>query len=203
MQRIIKISLFITLLLTPIIVAQPVEPGSVVLFGQYISSPTDAVCNDTLFTLTNRHPTRKVFVRVLFINRADRSAEEYAVCLPAGQTVRWRASEMDPGVAGCAFAVATDAAGRPLNFNWLTGASSIINHSRREAWQQAISLPKLTTGGEIPVNGFSTASFDGEMYARLPAQLAALLPAAALRIAADPIACSSTFSYRSSAAARD
>lgn len=183
--------------------AQSAEPGSVVLFSQYASSPTEADCHDTFFTLTNSHPSQRAFVRVLFINRDDQSAEEYSICLSAQRSVHWRASELDPGVSGFAYAIATDAAGRPVAFNWLSGASSRIANLRQELGRKATSLLKLTGGAILPVNGVSTISFDGQTYARLPEQLAAILPEVSVAVFPQPIECVSGFTYRESSADRD
>ncbi|MEP7341660.1 MAG: hypothetical protein ABI977_28265 [Acidobacteriota bacterium] len=176
--------------------AQSAQTGSVVLFSDYTSAATGAAGRDTLFKLANSHSTQIATVRVFFINRIDQSAEEYSVCLPAQQTISWRASEMDPGVAGIAYAVATDDAGRPVNFNWLSGASAIIANSQQEPWRDATALAKLASGATMPIKGFSTIRLDGEMYARLPEQFAALLPGNALRVAADPTECSLAFTYK-------
>jgi hypothetical protein len=183
--------------------AQSAESGSVVLFSDYVSKPTLADCDDTFFSLTNSHPSQRAFVRVLFVNRIDLSAEEYAICLPALQSVRWRASEMDPGVSGFAYAIVTDAAGRPSAFNWLSGTFSRMTNSRQEVWRSAISLKKLSVGAVMPVNGVSTISFDGQMYSHLPSHLADIFPEVSVAAFTEPVGCVSKFTSRRNSVTRE
>lgn len=116
------------------------------------SCPTDAGRNDMLFTLTNAHKRAHATVRVFFINQADAAVEEYSVCLPALQSIQWRASEFNPVITGIAFAIATDAAGRPLKFNWLRGSSARIAEGATQPWQPAAAIAKRTSGAVPPAS---------------------------------------------------
>ncbi len=164
--------------------------GSAIFYSFYTSSPTDADHEETFFSLTNRHATQAALIRLLFVNSRNLEAEEYTLCLPANQTVHWRASELDPGITGHVFAIASDATGRPLQFNWLTGVCGVKNGAADAVtWQNAVTLAKHTSGVVLPINQSASLLFDGTDYDRLPEQFAKYLADSRLSLEVSAINC--------------
>lgn len=166
------------------------QAGSVILYSFYASNAANPEREDTFFSLTNHHATQAAFIRLLFVNRRDLETEEYTLCLPATQTMRWRASELDPGITGHVFAIAADAAGRPLQFNWLTGTVGSKNSAADIIiWQSAFALAKHTSGVVLPVNQSASLLFDGTNYDQLPEQPAKYFADSRLSLKVSAINC--------------
>ncbi len=154
------------------------KPGSVLFFNRYTSSASNSARENSTVNLTNTSPTGSVFVRLFLVNSATCQTQEIELCLAARQTISFQMSDLDPGVKGYAVAVATNQAGEPIQFNWLTGnvivKQTASNVSRSfTAVLSAIAIAKRKDGAVT-----ATAGNEGEMifddvnYDRLPAQIA-------------------------------
>ncbi|MBS1808835.1 MAG: hypothetical protein JST84_11630 [Acidobacteria bacterium] len=96
------------------------KPGSMLYYDIYTSKVGDAAQN-TRMNMTNTHPTRPVNVHLFFVRKSDCTIADTYLCLTANQTFSFLSSEYDPDETGFLFAVATDAAGVPINHNYLIG----------------------------------------------------------------------------------
>ncbi len=96
------------------------KQGSMLFYNAYTSTVGDAAQN-TRINITNTNPTKSVNVHFFFVRSSDCTIADTYVCLTASQTFSFLASEYDPGESGFIFAVATDDAGCPINFNYLIG----------------------------------------------------------------------------------
>jgi hypothetical protein len=96
----------------------------------------------------------------------------------AQQTLSFQMSDLDPGVRGYAVAVATNQAGEPVQFNWLTG-SVIVKQpaanisSSFTSVLSAIAIAKRKDGAVTASSGTEAEMiFDDVNFDRLPAQIA-------------------------------
>ena len=72
-----------------------------------------------MISLTNTHPAQSVPVRIFFIDGRTGTVENRFVNLTSNQTIRFMASDQDPGVTGYIVAIAIDEHGCPMKFNYL------------------------------------------------------------------------------------
>jgi hypothetical protein len=147
------------------------KPGSLLVFPYYASSLYSTTENTTL-SVTNTSATDSTQVRVLFYSAADCRAAEYAVCLGAQQTLSFRMSDYDPGIRGYCVAYATDAAGQPVQFNYLVGSDRLRQlgapGAAFDATLDALTVMKRSAGAVAASNGQAELAFDDVMYDRLP-----------------------------------
>jgi hypothetical protein len=151
------------------------KPGSVLFFNRYSSNASNPARGDTTLTLTNTHPASNVFVRLFIISGATCQNIELQLCLAAQQTINLLASDLDPGTSGFAMAIATDAAGQPIQFNWLIGNATVKqpgNSSLYSAVLSAVTIAKRAGGAVANTNGQAELIFDDVNYERLPARIA-------------------------------
>lgn len=150
------------------------KPGSVLFFNRYTSSPTNALREDTTLNLTNTNPTAGGFVRLFLVNGATCQVQEVKVCLAARQTISIKMSDLDPGVKGYLVAVATNQAGEPTQFNWLTGNVVVKQPTGVGSFSgqlNAIAIAKRKAGDlKAGANNEAEMVFDDDTYDRLPAQ---------------------------------
>ncbi len=145
--------------------------GSVLLFPVYTSSAAAPHLQNTRLSLTNTDAGRAVNVHLFFVDGVTGSASDVYLCLKPNQTVGLLVSDVDPGVNGYVVAVATDARGCPLNFNFLVGETFVKFASGHAANLAATAVAALD---DAPVCAGATATlrFDGVNYSALPRVLA-------------------------------
>lgn len=153
------------------------KPGSVLFYHRYLST-LGSNGDSTTLSITNTSLTDSVKVRLFFVSAVDCQVAELAICLAAQQTTSLAMSDYDPANKGYCIAVASDAQGRPTQFNWLIGNAQIrqtssLNSQKYDATLSALALAKRTTGALTPTNNVAEMAFDDTTYDRLPAQLAA------------------------------
>ncbi|MEP7342894.1 MAG: SdrD B-like domain-containing protein [Acidobacteriota bacterium] len=149
--------------------------GSVLIYNVYTSGASDATLQNTRINLTNTHPTRTANVHLFFVDGTSCSVADSYICLTANQTTSFLASDLDPGTTGYVVAVATDAAGCPINFNYLIGDEYAKFTSGHAANLGAEAIPAIA-GGLAFCNQNSvtaTINFDGFSYGTVPRALAA------------------------------
>lgn len=151
------------------------KPGSLLFFTRYTSSASNAVREDTQLSLTNTNPSASTFIKLFLVSSATCEVSSFTLCLAAQQTVGFSMSDLDPGVKGYMMAVATDAAGRPTNFNWLIGQAVLkqpLGGRVVPALLKAYTVAKRSEGIVIADgNNQAELIFDNVNYDRLPAQL--------------------------------
>lgn len=148
------------------------KPGSVLFFHRYSSNASNALREDTQITLTNTNPSAIAFLRLFLVAGSTCQVNELQLCLAAQQTTSFRMSDLDPGMRGYLIAVATDATGKPVQFNWLTGSATLKNGLLTTVLN-AYAVSKRE-GSVIAAGNDNLAElvFNDEMYDHLPAQLA-------------------------------
>lgn len=154
------------------------KPGSVLFYHRYLSTIGAANGNNTTISLTNTSPTTSARVRMFYISATDCSSFEQAVCLAAQQTTTIKMSDFDPGTTGYCIAVACDAQGYPMQFNWLIGNAQIrqtspLNGQFYDSSLSALAVAKRSSGSLSANNNIAEMAFDDQMYDSLPTQLAA------------------------------
>lgn len=151
------------------------KPGSLLFFTRYTASASNAAREDTQISLTNTHPASSTFVKLFLVNSATCDISSFTLCLAAQQTVGFAMSDLDPGVKGYIMAVATDAAGRPADFNWLIGQAVLkqpLGGRVVSALLKAYTVAKRKEG-VVTADGNNQAEmiFDNVNYDRLPSHL--------------------------------
>ncbi|MGE0103972.1 MAG: ExeM/NucH family extracellular endonuclease [Blastocatellales bacterium] len=155
-------------------VANDQKPGSILIYNLFTSS-TNANLENTRINLTNIDPSRNAYVHLFFVDGASCSVADMFICLTPNQTTSFLASDFDPGTTGYLVAVAVDADGCPVNFNYLIGDAYVKFASGHAANLSAISVA-ARAGGLPACGGFSVETalrFDGISYDVLPQVLAA------------------------------
>jgi len=145
--------------------------GSVLVYNIYTSSVNSAR-QDTRLTLTNTHPSSSVFVHLFFVDGQSCAVADRYVSLTANQTTSFLASDLDPEVTGFLVAVATDATGCPINFNYLIGSEYVKFESGHTAGLGAVAIPATGLVNYDPSQPTATLPFNGLTYGRLPRALA-------------------------------
>ncbi len=153
------------------------KPGSVLFLARYTSSASNPAREDSFISLSNTSPTDSVYVRLFLINGGCQPFE-YTLCLPPRRTTGLLASDLDPGSRGYMIAVACDASGQPIQFNWLSGSVQVkqpnpVNGLPFDISLSAIAIAKRSGGAVTAAGGKAEMAFDDTMYDRLPTQLAA------------------------------
>ncbi len=154
------------------------KPGSVLFYNRYTSSASNPAREDTTLTVTNTSPSSSAYVRLFLVNGATCQTQEIPLCLAAQQTVSFQMSDLDPGVKGYVVAVATNAAGEPTQFNYLTGSTIVKQPAANiggafTAVLSAIAIARRVDGDvKAGANNDAELLFDDVNYDRLPAQSA-------------------------------
>lgn len=147
------------------------NPGSVLIFNLYTSGALAAEHN-TSFFITNVNRAEAAIVHIFFVNGDTCAVADSYLCLTPNQTVRFLASDVDPGVTGYLLAVATDANGCPVKNNYLIGSEYVKLRSGHQAKLPALAIPALR---HIPCRVNSSEAglhFNDREYGRLPRVLA-------------------------------
>jgi hypothetical protein len=116
---------------------------------------------------------QSVPVRILFIDGQTGAAESRFLNLTPNQTIRFLASDQDPGVTGYIIALALDDHGCPLNFNYLIGEAAVRFESGHTSNLAAIAVAALADSTLLCQPGLVIdLPFDGNVFQMLPRTLA-------------------------------
>ena len=153
------------------------KPGSILFFNRYTSSPSNPSREDTQLNLTNSSSTSPVFIRLFLVNGSSCDTTTIDLCLTPQQTVNFQMSDLDPGVKGYAIAVAMNAQGQPIRFNWLIGNAIVKQTASNLAGSfssimGAVAVAKRSQEDVPNQNGLAEMLFDDLNYDRLPGQVA-------------------------------
>jgi hypothetical protein len=150
------------------------KAGSVLVYNLCTSSATGAGAQNTRIDLTNTHTALPARVHLFFVDGSSCSVADSYLCLTPNQTTSFLTSDVDPGTTGYIVAVAVDAQGCPLDFNFLIG-DEYVKLSTGHAANLGAEAVSALAGGLPPCNENSTTatlSFDGVSYNPLPRVLA-------------------------------
>jgi hypothetical protein len=153
---------------------QDMKLGSVLFFNYYTSDPNNTASVDTIFNLTNVHPTSDIALHLFFVDSTTCNVADAFFCLTRNQTASFRASDMDPGVVGYVIAVAVDSAGRPVSFNALAGEAMIGTGTGHRFLLPAVVAARRDGFFASPVNSdgqSATMFFNNAQYDLLPQTL--------------------------------
>jgi hypothetical protein len=153
-------------------VAGDQRPGSILIYNLYNSS-ANVSDDDTQISLTNINPTLQGYVHLFFVDGQSCSVADMFIAMTPNQTVSFRASDLDPGIVGYLVAVAVDASGCPISFNFLIGNALVKFSSGHKADLAAISVaasPGLAPC--LPGTVTTDLIFNGTNYNELPRALA-------------------------------
>jgi hypothetical protein len=163
------------------------KPGSALFYNIYTSNSVNAQEN-TLISITNTNPTTSVYLHLFFVDGRTCAARDFSICLTRSQTATFKASDYDPDTTGYLFAIAANADGCPINFNYLVGSEYVRFASGHFAKLGAEGISSVAAGRELPdstgtrslvIGNCNQAEskvdllFDGRMYDRLPRTIAA------------------------------
>ncbi|MEO6725116.1 MAG: hypothetical protein ABIP14_07420 [Blastocatellia bacterium] len=150
------------------------KAGSLLVYNLYSSDITDPLHENTAINLTNTG-ANSVFVHMFFVDGTSCSVADNFICLSPNQTVRILASDIDPGTMGYVVALAVDAQGCPLRWNYLIGDEYIKLASGHQANLGAEAFSALFSG-TLPtcdaLSSTATLNLDGIDYNRAPRTLA-------------------------------
>lgn|GEM_PF-1677265 len=153
------------------------KPGSVLFFNRYTSSASNPLLENTKLNITNTNPVSTAYLRIFFVNGSTCETTNYGICLAAQQTVSFELSDLDPGIKGYAVAVATNALGEPIQYNWLIG-NVVVKQSGANLTRPyssvlgALAITKRNSGVVANSGGSAEMVFDDANYDRLPGQIA-------------------------------
>lgn len=153
------------------------KPGSALFFNRFTSSASNSTFENTKINITNTSPISSVNIRLFLINASTCETTNYGICLAAQQTMSFETSDLDPGVKGYIVAVATNAQGEPIQFNWLIG-NAIVKQSAPNLGRQftsilgALAIAKRNSNVVVNSGGSAEMIFDDVQYERLPGQVA-------------------------------
>ncbi len=161
----------------------PVGPGiipeggsgsSVLIFPIYTSNASNPASQNTRINLTNFHASKGVNLHLFMVDGESCSVAGANICLTANQTASVLASDLDPGTTGYLMAVAVDALGCPINFNFLGGDAYTKFDSGHRGNLTAQGVSALAGG--LPAcdanSSIATLRFDGVSYGALPRTVA-------------------------------
>ena len=150
------------------------KAGSILVYNFYNTDNT-RTDTETQISLSNTHPSQNISVRLYFISQSSCAAKDATICLAAGQTRTFRASDYDPRGSGYIVAVAMDAAtGLPVSHNFLTGLEEVRMASGHGGSFSAVAITALFEGTLRAARDSDEAAikFDGQTYSRIPRTLA-------------------------------
>ncbi len=153
------------------------KPGSVLFYNRYTSSVSNPSTENTRVNITNTNVASSVFVRFFLVNGSTCGIDSLQLCLEPQQTFSFLMSDIDPGIKGYIVAVATNANGEPIQFNWLIGTALVKQSAPGiggsfTAALNALAIAKRIDGIVPNVNGSAEMIFDDLNYDRLPGQIA-------------------------------
>jgi uncharacterized repeat protein (TIGR01451 family) len=150
------------------------KAGSILVYNFYNTDNT-RTDTETQISLGNTHPSRNISVRLYFISQSSCAAKDATICLAAGQTRTFRASDYDPRGSGYVVAVAMDAAtGLPVSHNFLVGSEDVRMAGGYGGQLTAVAITALFEGTLRGTRDPDAAAinFDGQTYSRIPRTLA-------------------------------
>jgi hypothetical protein len=150
------------------------KPGSVLFYNLVSSSATNAATQNSRISLTNTNTTRTAYVHLFFVDGSNCAVADSFICLTPNQTATVLHSDIDPGVTGYLVAVATDATGCPINFNYLIGDEYVKLSSGHAANLAAESIAARAGGATFcaPTASDAVLRFDDVSYDAVPRVLA-------------------------------
>jgi hypothetical protein len=148
------------------------EPASILFYTKYTSSQTSPQTQDTQINITNVNREFGTSLHLFMVDGSTCTVADFFLSLTANQTGTFYASDLDPGITGYIFAVASN--GTPTQFNFLIGDAYVRENDGKQANLQAWGFEKHSPGDVAP-NGDGTATiiFNGIEYDRKPSMLAA------------------------------
>jgi hypothetical protein len=151
------------------------KPGSILAYPIYTSDAANGASQNARVAITNTNPTRTAFVHLFFVDGSSCSVADSYICLTANQTASILASDVDPGTTGYVIAVATNAAGCPISFNYLIGDEYVKFASGHQANLGAEAIGAVAGGPTTCGDTTSEAAlnFNNVNYTALPRVLAA------------------------------
>jgi len=144
--------------------------GSVLFFNYYTSDALSSQVN-TRINITNVHPTLDVTVHIFFVDSNTCIIADAFLCLTGNQTTTFLTSDLDPNVTGYLIAIAVDAQGRPVSFNYLAGDELVVNQTGHRFGLAAMAAARRDGNFASPVNADGTTAtlfFNGAQYDYLP-----------------------------------
>jgi len=151
------------------------KAGSVLFYNYYTSNAVQPDNHDSRICITNTSSTSGAFVHLFFVEDRTCSVADSYICLTANQTACFLASEVDPGVSGYVVAIAVDAIGCPISFNFLIGDEYFKQPPGHHANLGAIAFAALYDGVLPGCDANSVTAlllFDGVFYNRVARALA-------------------------------
>ena len=149
------------------------KAGSLLVYNIYTSNASGGNTQNTRINITNTNLTNAALVHLFFVSADCTIADSY-VCLTAAQTASFLASDVDPGTKGYILAVAVDALGCPLNFNFLIGDEYVkfaSGHAANLGAEAFAAQGVLPCNPGLPSADISFSGVDGG-YNKLPRTLA-------------------------------
>jgi len=149
------------------------KAGSVLIYNVYTSSATGGNTQNTRINITNIHLQQTAYVHLFFVADGCSVADSY-VCLTPNQTTSFLTSDLDPGTSGYLVAVATNALGCPINFNYLIGDEYVKFTTGHEANLGAEAISAIAGGLTTcnPTSVTAQINFDGISYNLVPRAVA-------------------------------
>jgi hypothetical protein len=153
------------------------KPGSVLFFNRFTSSAGNPLSENTKLNITNTSATSTAYLRLFLVDASTCETTNYGVCLEAQETMSIEMSDLDPGVRGYVVAVATNALGEPIQFNWLIG-NVIVKQTAANIGRaftsvlSALAIAKRNSVTVANTGGSAELVFDDVNYERLPGQVA-------------------------------
>ncbi|NOT61302.1 MAG: DUF11 domain-containing protein, partial [Acidobacteria bacterium] len=151
------------------------KAGSVLFYNLIASDASNTSRQNARISITNIEPTQRAYVHLFFVDGASCAVADSFICLTPNQTATVLASDIDPGTTGYLIAVATNAAGCPISFNYLIGDEFVKLASGHAANLGAEAIAAIA-GGFIacdPTASTAVLSFNDVQYNALPRTLAA------------------------------
>jgi len=148
------------------------KAGSVLFYNIYTSDAANSSAENTRINITNTSAFKSVSVKLYLVDGSLCSPADNTICLTPNQTASFTAAEFDPGTSGYIVAVATDANGCPIKYNFLIGDEYVKFASGHVANLGAEAVSGLNVPPCSETEASYTLNFDGSAYGRLPSILA-------------------------------
>lgn len=151
------------------------KAGSILIYPIYSSKFGGHLSQNTRLSLTNTDPLQSVTVHLFFVDGNSEAVMDGFLCLTAGQTATFLASDLDPGVTGYMIAMAVDPlSGCPVKANALIGDAFVKLDTGLMTALPAQAVAAVTDPSSACTSTASSIeiAFDGVSYNRLPAELA-------------------------------